>query len=142
MFSLLLTPVHKQYTHKLKCTENYAMYTLLICRVYYQFYITVLSKVKNPLIPKCDQGHSNIYPTRCNITQFIYIWKLLYMFQVVSPPIIMSTHNCIYSIWHLSNRYCYLPLSWNSWNSHDSGSNGSSTGLTSTICCRYSCVCS
>jgi hypothetical protein len=27
--------------------------------------------------------------------------KLLYMFQVVSPPIIRSTHNFIYSIWYL-----------------------------------------
>ena len=34
--------------------------------------------------------------------------KLLYVFWVVSPPIIRSTHNCIYSIWHLLNRYCYL----------------------------------
>ena len=30
----------------------------------------------------------------------IYLWKLLYTFRVVSPPIIRSTHNCIYSIWH------------------------------------------
>ena len=41
--------------------------------------------------------------------------KLLYMFRVVSPPIIRSTHKCIYSIWYLSNRYCYLPLLWKSW---------------------------
>jgi len=27
--------------------------------------------------------------------------KLLYMFRVVSPPFIRSTHNCIYSIWYL-----------------------------------------
>ena len=38
-----------------------------------------------------------------------YICKLLYMFRVVFPPIIRSTLNSIYSIWHLSNRYCYLP---------------------------------
>ena len=42
--------------------------------------------------------------------------ELLYMFGVVSPPIIRSTHNCIYSIWYLLNRYCYLPLLWMSWN--------------------------
>ena len=23
-----------------------------------------------------------------------------------------GAHDCIYSIWYLSNRYCYLPLSW------------------------------
>jgi hypothetical protein len=60
--------------------------------------------------------YSNIYPTRCNVTQFIYIWKLLYMFRVVPPPIIRNPNNYIYSIWYLSHRYCYLPLSWKSWN--------------------------
>jgi hypothetical protein len=39
-----------------------------------------------------------------------FIWKLLYMFQVVPPPIIRRANNCIYSIWYLSDRYCYLPL--------------------------------
>ena len=63
----------------------------------------------------CYQVPSDIFPTRCNITQFIS-GKLLYMFRVVSPPIIRSTHNCIYSIWYLSNRSCYLPLLWKSWN--------------------------
>jgi len=39
-----------------------------------------------------------------------FIWKLLYVFRVVLSPIIRSTNNCIYSIWYLSHRYCYLPL--------------------------------
>ena len=39
-----------------------------------------------------------------------FIWKLLYMFRVVPSPIINSANNCIYSIWYLSHRYCYLPL--------------------------------
>ena len=46
----------------------------------------------------------------------VYLWKLLYMFRLVSPPIIRNTHNSIYSIWHLSNRYCYLSLLWKGWN--------------------------
>jgi hypothetical protein len=62
--------------------------------------------------------YSNIYSTRCNFTQFIYVWKLFYVFRVVPPPIIRSVYNCIYSIWYLSHRYCYLPLSWKSWNSY------------------------
>jgi hypothetical protein len=33
-----------------------------------------------------------------------------------NAPIIRSANNCIYSIWYLSRRYCYLPLSWKSWN--------------------------
>ena len=40
-----------------------------------------------------------------------FIWKLLYMFRVVPPPIIRSANNCIYSIWYLLHRYCYLPSS-------------------------------
>jgi hypothetical protein len=39
-----------------------------------------------------------------------YIWKVLYMFRVVFPPIIRSANNCINSIWYLSERYYYLPL--------------------------------
>ena len=34
--------------------------------------------------------------------------------RVINPPIIRSTHNCNHSIWHWSNRLCYLPLSWSS----------------------------
>ena len=45
-----------------------------------------------------------------------FIWKLLYMFRVVPPPIFRSANNCIYSIWYYSHRNCYLPLSWKSWN--------------------------
>jgi hypothetical protein len=45
-----------------------------------------------------------------------FIWRRLYMFRVVPPPIIRSANNCICSIWYLSHRYCYLPLSWKSWN--------------------------
>jgi hypothetical protein len=35
---------------------------------------------------------------------------------VVNPLIIRSIYNCNYSIWHWSNRLCYLPLLWSSWN--------------------------
>jgi hypothetical protein len=45
-----------------------------------------------------------------------FIWKLLCMFRVVLSPIIRNAYNCIYSIWYLSHRYCYLSLSWESWN--------------------------
>jgi hypothetical protein len=67
-----------------------------------------LSYIYKRLLPL---SYSNIYPTRCNITQFIYIWTLLYMFRVAPPPIIRSANTCIYSIWYLSHRYSYLPLS-------------------------------
>jgi hypothetical protein len=32
-----------------------------------------------------------------------YFCKLLYMFRVVTPPIIRNTYNCNYSVWHWSN---------------------------------------
>jgi hypothetical protein len=45
----------------------------------------------------------------------------LYMETALHVSCGTSTHhqehiNCIYSIWYLSHRYCYLPLSWKSWN--------------------------
>jgi hypothetical protein len=45
-----------------------------------------------------------IYPTRCNFTRFIYIWKLLYMFRVLPSPIIRSAYNCICSNSHESDK--------------------------------------
>jgi len=39
-----------------------------------------------------------------------FIWKQLYMFRVVPPPIIRSAYNYIYSTWYLSHRYYYLPI--------------------------------
>jgi len=71
-----------------------------------------------------------IQKKRRNVTQFIYILKMLYMFRVVPTPIIRSAYNCIYSIWYLSHRYCYLPLS----------ATGSSNGVTNNRCCRHSCM--
>jgi len=63
------------------------------------------------------------------------------MFQVVTPPIIRSTYNCNYSIWHWSNRLCYLPLWWGSWNCR-SKAEGNRDGLTRAKCCNYSYMCS
>ena len=67
--------------------------------------------------------------------------KLLYIFRVVSPLILRSTHNCIYSIWYLLNRYCYLALCWKSWNWSECGEGIVLICLTSTRYCKYSCVC-
>jgi len=87
---------------------------------------------------------------RCTV---YFIWKLLYKFRVVPPPIIRSATNCVYSIWYLSHRYCYLPLSWKRWNWFEcavhtqTSSNpstiaeGSSNGVTNTRCCKHSCLC-
>jgi hypothetical protein len=43
-------------------------------------------------------------------TVYLYLETALHVLGGTSP-IIRSAINCIYSIWHLSHRYCYLPLS-------------------------------
>ena len=78
---------------------------------------------------------------------FLYFCKLLYMFRVVTPPIIRSTYNCNHSIWHWSNPLCYYPLRWRGWNCSSSSNlsttmEGSREGLTSVRCCDYSYMCS
>jgi hypothetical protein len=75
------------------------------------------------------------------IHSLLYFCKLLFMFRVVTPPIIRSTYNCNYTIWYWSNRLCYLPLSWKVWNI-STIAEGSRAGLTSTRCCNYSYMCS
>jgi len=42
--------------------------------------------------------YANNCPIRCNYIQFIYICKPLYMFRVVSPPIIRGSCHCIHNM--------------------------------------------
>jgi len=82
----------------------------------------------------------NNCPTRCKNIQFIYICKLLYMFRMVSPPIIRSSYHCTYSIWHYWDRYCYLSWTWLDGNcSHlVTFATDGSNGLINARYCRYS----
>jgi len=66
------------------------------------------------------------------------------MFRAVTPPIIRSTYNCNYSIWHWSNRLWYFPLwwSWNGSSNFTTIAEGSRDGLTSARCRNYSYMCS
>jgi hypothetical protein len=61
-----------------------------------------------------------------SVTQLIYLETALHV-AVVPPPVIRSANNCIYSIWFLSHRYCYLPLSWKSWNWYECAVGGDAT---------------
>ena len=61
------------------------------------------------------QNSFKVWPTRCNITQFFISVNCPTCFRWIPHPSSGAQH-CIYSIWYLSNRYCYLPLSWLSWN--------------------------
>ena len=100
------------------CSNTYRQYAPIYIVGMLQYMSSVCSNIYRQYAPiyivsmlqYISSVCSNIYPTRCNVTQFIYIWKLIYMFRVVPPPIIRSAYNCIYSIWYLSDRYCYLPL--------------------------------
>jgi hypothetical protein len=96
----------------------------IITAVFLKHTVTFVIQAPRTLLPVYQT--ERCYETEWSIFQYIsnkmqrcadyYIWKLLYMFQAVPPPIIRSAYNCIYSIWYLSHRYCYLPLSWKSWN--------------------------
>jgi len=46
---------------------------------------------------------SKIIQQDANMYSLLYFCKLLYMFRVVTPPIISSTYNCNDNIWHWSN---------------------------------------
>ena len=65
-----------------------------------------------------------------NVTMYslLYFCKLLYVFRVVTPPIIRRSYNCNHSIWHCSNSFCYCPHS-GQWQA-------------SARCCHYSYKCS
>jgi hypothetical protein len=56
------------------------------------------------------------------------------MFGVVLPPIIKRAYTCIYSIWYLSHRYCYLPLSWKSWNRFECVVGGVTDAVDTVVC--------
>jgi len=62
-----------------------------------------------------------------------FMCKPLYMFRVGSPPIIRSTNNYVYSIWHWSTIAA---------NCRDRGGAETVLHLTGTRCCKYSYLCS
>jgi hypothetical protein len=56
--------------------------------------------------------YSNIHPTRCNVKQFILSGNCSTCFGwYLHPSSGGQTNIYMYSIWYLSHRYCYLPLS-------------------------------
>ena len=60
------------------------------------FFFNVYGSVHRESMPIIVQQDATMY-------SLLYFCKLLYMFRVVTPPIIRSTYNCNYSIWHWSN---------------------------------------
>ena len=66
-------------------------------------------------------GQTSYFQQDATLHNLFISGKLLYLLRMVSPPIIRSTHNYIYSIRYLSNRYCFLPLLWKSCNWFECG---------------------
>ena len=107
---------------------NNPVFTGYDMREFYSFFLLGIAWLAEGRLYLTFRG-----PCIVNIFLFIYFQqdatlqslfisgKLLCIFRVVSPPIIRSTHNCIYSIWYLSNRYCYLLLLWKCWNWFECG---------------------
>jgi hypothetical protein len=121
-------------------TRLFAMHARLVCGMFWRILREALPhllwllekflwylKLAFTSFPVIIHNRTNIrqctmFEDKNNLVQYIsnkmqlytvyYMWKLLYMFRVLFPPIIRSAYNCIYSIWYLSHRYCYLPLSW------------------------------
>jgi len=60
-----------------------------------KFRLYVPGSVHHESVSLIVQQDATIYSLLC-------FRKLLYMFWVVTPPIIRSTYNCNYSIWHWS----------------------------------------
>ena len=87
--------------------------------------------------PEHCESMSVIAQQNATIYSLLYFRKLLHMFSVMPPPIIRSTCNCSYSIWHWSDGTCYLPLSWRSQIDSSTIAAGSSTS-SSARCCNYS----
>jgi hypothetical protein len=70
----------------------------------------------------------------------------LYLETALLPHIIRSSYNCIYSIWYLSHRFeCAVggvrhPQYTQTGSTSSTIAADSSNGVTSTRCCRYSCM--
>jgi len=63
------------------------------------------------------------------IYSLLYFCKLLFIFRVVTQPIIRSIYNCNYSIWNCRSNGSTI-------------TEGSRDGLNSARCCNYSYMCS
>ena len=72
--------------HSERWNLQLTLYDLFLsCRVMVEYLIFIFQYISNKM------QRYTVY----------FIWKLLYMFRVVLPPIIRSANNCIYSVWYL-----------------------------------------
>ena len=69
----------------------------------WEAYVRIYPSVFNVRGSVHRESMSIIVQQDATMYSLLYFCKLLYMFRVVTPPIIRSTYNCNYSIWHWSN---------------------------------------
>jgi hypothetical protein len=74
---------------------SFSVRTRFAYRLYYFLFFHLEIQVNEPV--------SIIVQQDATLYILLYFCKLRCMFLVVTPPIIGSTYNCNYSIWHLSN---------------------------------------
>jgi len=105
------------------------IYDISSLRVNIRLFVTKITNPKRsswPAVHSCNCDRKLIIHLQMNISKVnqqdatffrsIYFYKLLYMFQAVSSPIIRSTKLYIQRQ-VLSNPYCCLLLWWMRWNS-------------------------
>jgi len=128
-----------------------------VCRGFLNTYRSILEYLT--FMGPCNANIFQYISNKMQLYTVYLIWKLFYMFRLIPSPIIKSANNCIYSIWYLSHRYCYLPLSWKCLNWFQCAVGGvdhsqytqtssisstiaadSSNGVTNTRCCRHMCL--
>ena len=109
----------------------------LIIWVFYTQLVTLNLELKH------TQQETNVVQYISNkmhlYTVYLYLETALHVLGVTSTRS-QERINCICSIWYLSHRYCYLPLSWRSCSNSSTIAAGSSNGVTNIRCCRYSCM--
>jgi len=99
---------NKSFLWYLMCPQCWILTSTVICDV-------SLCGLKNWFI-NISEEYSNIYPTRCYVTQFILSANCSTCFEWYLHPSSGAKTTVSTAIWSLSHHYCYLPLSWKSWN--------------------------
>ena len=120
-------------SHKCWCSSTLIISSILL----WDSNISKLEKKTVQFESEIFVGNGNNYPTRCNNIQFIYICKLLYMFQVVFHPS-SGAHNTVSTVSGIIETVTATcrECGWMRTSSHPA--TFSSNGLINARYCRYS----
>jgi hypothetical protein len=124
----------RRKNRKHRCLDtkyNFILYLITLYAPTYSFNVHGSAQSKN--IPIYIQQDATLH-------SFIISGNCSTCFEWYFHP---SSNNCIYSIWYMSHRYCYLPLQRQieiTLLLPAAIAADSSNGVTNTRCCRYSCL--